>query len=301
MSDVRITNKYIHRALTPAAKITTTALFFKNDDDVVMTTYDHTGSCKVSITTGNDNFLFGNDELGILDLSDLNKYIKLTEYGKDEDAYMKRIESKTVRGYTMDCLELGGKIGKFTVPTAHLDNFEDMPNRQILDTIDNITDSSVTKILKFTLSKEELSDLFTIGTSLMVEKVTLVPTKEGIRLYLKGRGTNQYTKIISPDNVTYYDYVKNNNTVDYFSDDDSLELLPFSFQILMHANSFNDNFTFDIVKKRHVYALRSFGGFENSLQDTNNDGTSNIKYSLVTTLNPNNEVGGSYVDVFDIN
>lgn len=300
MSKVDISQKYIQNVLSPiqkAGKIATSILPFKdeNSDDVVITTNDTLGACRLCIKTKADNIKFDDEEIGILELSDLIRYINLTKYGEDESAEINRVEARTTRGNTHDCLELKGNIGKFIMPLAHEESFTDF-NRRVFG--DRGSDNNSEDLATFVLKSSELKEISDIGKQLAVRKVSISVENDQILLHLKGRGNNQFTKNIGSTSFNLYalDEASDGSVVYYPQDEYYEKYLPFSFEIFEYTNGFGQEFTFDIARNSSgVYALKAFG----STVPDEEGGTSDVRYSILTAINPNSTISGNDSDVFE--
>lgn len=301
MSEVKISEKYIDKVLSPmrkSGKIVPSILMFKDDskEEVVINTSDASGTCWVGIKTGQDNIAFEGDCVGILDLGNFVKYIDLVDYGSNESAYLNRIEAKTRRGSRMDCLELGGSIGKFTMPLAREESFEDK-NRKIQKDREEATDNdSVERIATFKLSKEDLKSVADIGKGLDVTKVTISIGNDDIKLFLKGKANNQYTKVIDSDSFRLETLDFEDGTTGTFTEDEEYEeYLPFMYQIFDLANTFGEDFVFDIRRNSGVYSLQAYG----TSKDEEGNST-DIRYVMITAFSPENVLSGNTeVDVFE--
>lgn len=299
MSEVIISDLYYDKVLTPinkSGKIVPSILAFKDPskNEVVINTCDTFGTVWLGIKASQEHFKFDDDTLGILDMSDFVRYMDLINYGT-EGSQILRKEVTTVRGSRFDCLELAGPIGQFTMPLASYEAFQTR-NTMIQKDRGEATENEVETLAVFKISKEELKDISDIGKRLDCSKAIITIDNDDIKLFFKGRGNNQYTKVLNSDQCRIETLEFENGETGTFSQaEDYEQYLPFLSPIFDLANTFGGDFTFEIRRNAVAYSLQAYGESQ-----PYNEGDEPIRFVMMTVFNPSNVLSGdNQSDVFE--
>ena len=287
MGAVTFSKKYINRVIDQASKISENILFFKvgdKDDEIAITAMDKSHGAKVCIKAQLDNINFEGKFLSVHKISALKSNLKMVNYPGDPDASIDRREVKSLRNLSYDVLDLKGSLGTFTMQCTAKENF-DKTNMMIID--DGYTDSAVRAFARLHLSIEELKNLQGIATRLIASKFFVKFTTDGIELYIRG-DQQQYSQFYGLSKVEYED-----SAASQIIDDGTM--LGFNYKILDLAKQFEDNFVFEFAcnSSKGIYAVKGFGGYENSVQELHPEDGSPIKYIILGTYNPSQQLSGT--------
>lgn len=287
MGAVSFSKKYINRVIDQASKISENILFFKSgaeDDEVAITAMDKSHGARVCIKAKRDNISFEGQYLSLHKISALKSNLKMINYPADEDACIDRREVKSLRNLSYDVLDLKGSLGTFTMQCTAKENF-DKTNMSIIE--DGYTDPNVKLIAKLHLNMDDLKSLQSIATRLIASKFFVKFKSDGIEFYIRG-DQQQYSQFYGLSKVEYGEYASDNTIADGV-------MLGFNYKILDLAKQFEDNFTFEFVTNptKGVYAIKGFGGYDNSVQEIHPEEGSPIKYIILGTYNPNQQLAGS--------